>query len=107
MTFKIKDQFLHLKHFYYSNIQKLCRFEALSRPEILCSKISRFLDLVNDIYIFAYRLANVGMMPEALSISYVLEYAQIAQSEPKSMILIEGRSSREFFTITNRCTYSF
>ena len=66
-------------------------------------KIPRFLDLENIIYIIAYRFANVGMKPELPFFNIfmhlynnknILEYAQIAQSEPKSMILnIEGRSN--------------
>ena len=59
------------------------------------------MDLENIIYIFAYNFANVGMKPEVpyynifmyLYNKNILDYAQIAQSEPKSMILnIEGRS---------------
>ena len=48
VTFKIKDQVFHLmtkssfntflilRHFYYTTMQKLCRFGALSRPENQC-----------------------------------------------------------------------
>ena len=59
------------------------------------------MDLENVIYIFAYHFANVGMKPEVpfynifmyLYNKNILEYARIAQSEAKSMILnIEGRS---------------
>ena len=54
------------------------------------------------IYIFAYHFANVGMKPGAILQFFmylcnknILEYAQIAQSEPKSMIHnIEGHSNK-------------
>ena len=60
------------------------------------------MDLEKVIYVFAYRFANVGMKPEVpfyniimyLYNKNILEYPQIAQSEPKSMIIyIEGCSS--------------
>ena len=60
------------------------------------------MDLENVIYIFEYNFANVGMKAEVrfyniymyLYNQKALEYAQIARSEPKSMILnIEGRST--------------
>ena len=53
------------------------------------------------LYIFAYNFANVGMKPEVrfcnifmyLYNKNILEYAQIARSGPKSMILyIESHS---------------
>ena len=56
----------------------------------------------NVVYIFAYHFANVGMKSEVpfynvlmyLYDKNILEFAQIAQTEPKSMIQnIEGRSN--------------
>ena len=78
------------------------------------------MDLENVIYIFAYHFANVGMKPEVpfynifmyLYNKNILEYAQIAQSEPKSMIHnIKGRPKNIFFRrsthVDHKCCKKF
>ena len=68
------------------------------------------MDLENVIYIFASNFAYFGMKPDErfynifmyLYNKNILEYDQIAQSEPKSMILnIEGLSS--VYTFFQHC----
>ena len=61
----------------------------------ICPKVPRFLDLENIIYIFAYRFTSFGInakLPFFNIFMYlynknILEYAQIAQNVPKSVIV--------------------
>ena len=68
------------------------------------------MDLKDVIHIFAYHFAKLGMKPEVRFYNIfiymynenILEYAQIAGSEPKNMILnIEGRSNNYLIDIIN------